>query len=131
VTDTNVLKLVQPGTFSDLLTDVLRSGEHALLVPIRSRAALLVPSTRLTALRPNLSHTPADVGLAAKPRSIGSTRIGLTGLVSHATDREDRYSPTNRRATEVPADSNQPFDDFKDLPLANPGFLPRSQDRLR
>jgi hypothetical protein len=118
VTDTNVLKLVQPGTFSDLLTDVLRSGAHALLVPIRPRAALLVPSTRLTALRPNLSHTPADVGLAAKPRSIGSTLIGLTGLVSHATDREDRYSP-------------QPFDDFKDLPLANPGFLPRSQDRLR
>jgi putative transposase len=31
VTDTNVLKLVQPGTFSDLLTDVLRSGAHALL----------------------------------------------------------------------------------------------------
>jgi len=31
VIDTNVLKLVQPGTFSDLLTDVLRSGAHALL----------------------------------------------------------------------------------------------------
>jgi putative transposase len=31
VTDTNVLNLVQPGTFSDLLTDVLRSGAHALL----------------------------------------------------------------------------------------------------
>jgi transposase-like protein len=31
VTDTNVLKLVQPGTFSDLLADVLRSGAHALL----------------------------------------------------------------------------------------------------
>jgi hypothetical protein len=31
VTDTNVLKLVQPGTFCDLLTDVLRSGAHALL----------------------------------------------------------------------------------------------------
>ena len=31
MTDTNVLKLVQPGTFSDLLTDVLRSGAHALL----------------------------------------------------------------------------------------------------
>ncbi len=41
MTDTNVLKLVQPGTFSDLLTDVLRSGAHALLVPIRPRAALL------------------------------------------------------------------------------------------
>ena len=34
MTDTNVLKLVQPGTFSDLLTDVLRSGAHALLAQV-------------------------------------------------------------------------------------------------
>jgi transposase-like protein len=31
VTDTNVIKLAQPGTFSDSLTEVLRNGAHALL----------------------------------------------------------------------------------------------------
>jgi len=31
VTDTNVIKLSQPGTFTDLLTEILRNGAHALL----------------------------------------------------------------------------------------------------
>jgi hypothetical protein len=31
VTDTNVFKLTEPGTFADLLTEVLRNGERALL----------------------------------------------------------------------------------------------------
>jgi len=31
VTDTNVFALVQPGTFTDRLTDVLRDGARALL----------------------------------------------------------------------------------------------------
>jgi putative transposase len=31
VTDTNVIKLAQPGTFTDSLTEVLRNGAHALL----------------------------------------------------------------------------------------------------
>ena len=31
MTDTNVLALVQPGTFVDLLTEVLRNGARALL----------------------------------------------------------------------------------------------------
>jgi putative transposase len=31
VTDTNVIKLAQPGTFTDSLTEILRSGAHALL----------------------------------------------------------------------------------------------------
>ena len=31
MTDTNVIKLAQPGTFSDSLTEVLRNGAHALL----------------------------------------------------------------------------------------------------
>jgi len=31
VTDTNVIKLSQPGTFTDLLTELLRNGAHALL----------------------------------------------------------------------------------------------------
>jgi hypothetical protein len=31
VTDTNVFRLVQPGTFSDSLTEVLRHGARALL----------------------------------------------------------------------------------------------------
>jgi putative transposase len=34
VTDTNVIKLAQPGTFTDSLTEILRNGAHALLVPI-------------------------------------------------------------------------------------------------
>ena len=29
--DTNIVKLVQPGTFADPLTDVLRNGARALL----------------------------------------------------------------------------------------------------
>ena len=32
MTDSNVFKLSQPGTFTDLLTEVLRNGAHALLV---------------------------------------------------------------------------------------------------
>jgi len=31
VTDTNVIKLSQPGTFTDSLTEILCNGEHALL----------------------------------------------------------------------------------------------------
>ena len=31
MTDTNVIKLAQPGTFTDLLTEILRNGAHALL----------------------------------------------------------------------------------------------------
>ena len=31
MTDTNVIKLAQPGTFADLLTDILRNGARALL----------------------------------------------------------------------------------------------------
>ena len=31
MTDTNVIKLAQPGTFTDLLTEILRTGAHALL----------------------------------------------------------------------------------------------------
>jgi len=31
VTDTNVIKLTQPGTFADSLTEILRNGAHALL----------------------------------------------------------------------------------------------------
>jgi putative transposase len=31
VTDTNVIKLAQPGTFSDSLTEILRNGARALL----------------------------------------------------------------------------------------------------
>jgi putative transposase len=31
VTDTNVIKLSQPGTFTDSLTEILRNGAHALL----------------------------------------------------------------------------------------------------
>jgi putative transposase len=31
VTDTNVIKLAQPGTFTDSLTEILRNGAHALL----------------------------------------------------------------------------------------------------
>jgi putative transposase len=30
VTDTNVVKLAQPGTFADSLTEILRDGAHAL-----------------------------------------------------------------------------------------------------
>ena len=32
MTDSNVFKLSQPGTFTDLLTEVWRNGAHALLV---------------------------------------------------------------------------------------------------
>jgi putative transposase len=32
VTDSNVFKLAQPGTFGDLLTEVLRNGARSLLV---------------------------------------------------------------------------------------------------
>ena len=47
MTDTNVLKLVQPGTFSDLLTDVLRSGAHALLAPaVEVEVASFLAATR-------------------------------------------------------------------------------------
>ena len=31
MTDTNVIKLSQPGTFTDSLTEILRNGAHALL----------------------------------------------------------------------------------------------------
>jgi hypothetical protein len=31
VTDTNVIKLAQPGSFTDLLTEILRNGARALL----------------------------------------------------------------------------------------------------
>ena len=31
MTDTNVIKLAQPGTFTDSLTEILRNGAHALL----------------------------------------------------------------------------------------------------
>jgi hypothetical protein len=31
VTDTNVIKLSQPGTFTDSLTEILRTGARALL----------------------------------------------------------------------------------------------------
>src|SRR5256714_7761747 len=31
MTDTNVMKLAQPGTFTDSLTEILRNGAHALL----------------------------------------------------------------------------------------------------
>ena len=31
MTDTNVIKLAQPGTFSDSLTEILRHGARALL----------------------------------------------------------------------------------------------------
>jgi len=31
VTDTNVIKLAQPGTFTDSLTEILRNGARALL----------------------------------------------------------------------------------------------------
>jgi hypothetical protein len=31
VTNTNVIKLAQPGTFTDSLTEILRNGAHALL----------------------------------------------------------------------------------------------------
>ena len=31
MTDTNVIKLAQPGTFTDLLTEILRDGARALL----------------------------------------------------------------------------------------------------
>ena len=31
MTDTNVIKLAQPGTFADSLTDILRNGARALL----------------------------------------------------------------------------------------------------
>jgi putative transposase len=31
VSDSNVIKLAQPGTFSDSLTEILRSGARALL----------------------------------------------------------------------------------------------------
>ena len=31
MTDTNVIKLAQPGTFSDSLTEILRNGARALL----------------------------------------------------------------------------------------------------
>ena len=31
MTDTNVIKLAQPGTFIDSLTEILRNGAHALL----------------------------------------------------------------------------------------------------
>jgi hypothetical protein len=32
VTDTNVIKLAQPGTFTDSLTEILRNGARALLI---------------------------------------------------------------------------------------------------
>ncbi len=31
MTDTNVIKLAQPGTFTDSLTEILRNGARALL----------------------------------------------------------------------------------------------------
>ena len=31
MTDTNVIKLAQPGTFTDSLTEILRNGAHTLL----------------------------------------------------------------------------------------------------
>ncbi len=31
MTDTNVIKLAQPGTFTDLLTEILRNGARTLL----------------------------------------------------------------------------------------------------
>jgi hypothetical protein len=42
VTDTNVIKLAQPGTFTDSLTEILRNGAHALLAQPGKTAAPIV-----------------------------------------------------------------------------------------
>ena len=45
MTDSNVFKLSQPGTFTDLLTEVLRNGAHALLVQaVETEAAAFLES---------------------------------------------------------------------------------------
>lgn len=48
MTDSNVFKLSQPGTFTDLLTEVLRNGAHALLVQaVETEAAAFLESPTL------------------------------------------------------------------------------------
>ena len=43
MTNSNVLKLSQPGTFTDLLTEILRNGAHALLVQaVETEAAVFL-----------------------------------------------------------------------------------------
>jgi hypothetical protein len=49
VTDSNVIKLSQPGTFSDPLTDILRSGARALLAQaVESEVAAFLGADKLT-----------------------------------------------------------------------------------
>ena len=50
MTDTNVIKLAQPGTFTDSLTEILRNGARALLTQAVRRKSLTswsgMPSSR-------------------------------------------------------------------------------------
>ena len=46
MTDTNVIKLAQPGTFTDSLTEILRNGARALLTQAVHPAARIVTEVR-------------------------------------------------------------------------------------
>ena len=81
MTDTNVIKLAQPGTFTDSLTEILRNGAHALL----TQAVEL--DLNLEAPSPHFSPQPRMV----------SRRV-ICELIQHVTEPV-RYKRTHTKNT--------------------------------
>ena len=98
MTDTSVIKLAQPGTFTDSLTEILRNGARALLTQaVQTEVADFLG--RYTDLKTETGHqrvvrhghlpefAPAEVVLAA-PIEI---RFGLNKTILHAKGEVKRY----------------------------------------
>ena len=79
-----VVKLIQPGTFSDQLTDILRQGAHALLaqavrasgVPLTAKVLDIGCHHGLQGLDPRRQAEPPEAGVHSLPRLFHARRDG-------------------------------------------------------
>ena len=111
MTETNVIKLSQPGTFSDPLTEVLRSGARCMLAhAIEAEAAAFVGSYAdiLTADgRRRLvrhGHLPErEIATGIGPVGVRAPRVrdaaARTGSASASAPRSCRLTRADRRAS--------------------------------
>ena len=92
MTDTNVFQLVQPGTFTDRLTEVLRDGARALLAQAVETEVADFIAEHAEAITASISIVvnQGRAGLHRKRRGSGLDRTrykGLNGAVVTTTHR--------------------------------------------
>jgi IS1 family transposase len=95
VTDTNVIKLAQPGTFTDSLTEILRNGARALLTQaIETEIAALASSSRaIIAYRTGKRNGDATDQFVQdlRGRVIGAPEISTDGFLPYQPAIRDAF----------------------------------------